>query len=396
MTDLQLTPDIDSLADRARSLGRLANLRAGKSRVELYVKASFRRRLERGSIGVAPLIAQVFESGIAVRAFPRRGDRAGFGASSGLTSEAVRWVVDTACSGRDRVTASTPSSSNLPAGDRWDLDRVPPPIDELALIESLANFPQVRWAEEGTTVEILVGLDGWLAGRRRHRFWACRDGGQTRLAAQRGTVGWDKLLDTLCAHQTSGLANGGGSERGLILTPDAAAPLVAALVARMHMSADGAGEALGAGWSLNDDPLRNDGLTGGSFDDAGFPSGLKPLAVDGIWVGQLNGPGHLRRASYREPPTDSATNLVMESQGATSQATHDLIATSCRVIKASDQLWVLELGSTESGAKNTGKRWLRINPEALVGSCSARLGAQVVTASGPIVPSLRFSGLLNQ
>jgi hypothetical protein len=77
----------------------------------------------------------------------------------------------------------------------------------------------------------------------------------------------------------------------LVLNPDAAASVVAALVAAFHGNAGPPVDAPGRGWDVADEPTRHDGLAGGSFDDAGFPAASRALASDGVWVGRLAGPG---------------------------------------------------------------------------------------------------------
>jgi hypothetical protein len=177
----------------------------------------------------------------------------------------------------------------------------------------------------------------------------------------------------------------------LVFTPEAAAPVVAALVGTFHGPSGVPVDAAGIGWGIADEPIRHDGLAGGSFDDAGFPTNARTLATDGNWVGRLDGPGTFRRMSFREPPTEAATNLCMPS--GVNEIINDDVAVvgRCRIFRPSPELWVMEID--QLGRSGVERRWIRVKPESLLSACVARLGPSTVTSSGPIVPALMFEGL---
>jgi hypothetical protein len=171
----------------------------------------------------------------------------------------------------------------------------------------------------------------------------------------------------------------------LVLLSDAAAVITASLVETFHGMDSLQWVEAGKGWSVADDPLDPRGLSGGSFDDVGFPAASRVLASDGLWVGGLGGPGTFRRASFREPPMESASNLIVAPGPA--KPLHGLVARRCRLLRVSSNLWVLELDQPD------GPRWVRTDPEQLLAGCQERIGRAEVTPAGPIVPALRFEGL---
>jgi len=384
--------DVERIASHTRALWSDAAARVNTARIELFAKTSHRVRLTRelGETGV--LFDRSIESGLAVRAIRVGHDQAGFAATSGLDADAIRWAVDTACTYRAQAPAAVPSLSEI-AAERSDLDAPTPLPAEEALTQALLKRPNLEWLEAGTTIEILIGVDGWLAARRRHRFWAL-DGADARLIAQRGLDGWEERLDVEGESGADASPRGSRGSDELILTPRAAAPVVAALVARFHGSRAVPRGPAGTGWTVADDPAIAGALAGGSFDDAGFPSTRRELAAGGLWVGRLSGPGTFRRASFRDIPAEAATNVVMVGGAGYSLPAGGTIVRRARVIQSSGDVWVLELtldGDSSGGVDR--RRWLRIDPATLLDRCVAGLGEQRVTADGSVVPSLVFRGL---
>lgn len=392
MPELQQTLDVEPIVDRARSLWRAAKDRASTARVELFVKAAMRSRVTRDLDGRSVRSDRVRESGLALRAFRAARDRAGFAAASGLSEDVVRWAVDTACTFRAQASVSAPSASDSVAAERWDLDATASLPTEDALTTALVARPHLEWIEAGTTVEVLIGAEGWLAVRRRHRLWALCGGPDARLVAQRGIAGWERLVD---ASTDDSFRCGAASAEleVLVFSPDAAAPVVTALVDAFHGTGSAKAVEFGKGWHVADEPVRNDGLAGGSFDDSGFPAASRVLAADGVWVGRLEGAGSFRRVSFREPPTESSTNLFIPSGASESIPDRAVFAHRCRVLRPSAELWVLELDLVDRGnTVGLERRWVRVEPRALLASCAARLGRSRVTSAGPIVPMLMFEG----
>jgi hypothetical protein len=385
--------DVEEIVDRARALWRDASDRATTAHVEVFAKVAVRSRVTRDLSRVSARFDRAFESGLAVRVFGAHHDHAGFAAASGFSEEVVRWAVDTACAFHAQASASTPGASDSVAGERWDLDASAELPGEAALTDGLLTRPQIEWTEAGTTVEVLIGIGGWLAARRRHRLWALSAGSEARLSAQRGFEGWERMLDSSANDSPEFLSSSNDLEV-LLLTPDAAAPVVAALVAAFHGPGAVRVEAAGIGWRVSDEPIRHDGLAGGMFDDAGFPTTTRALADDGVWVGRLDGPGTFRRTSFREPPAESATNLCVPSGPDEILRNGVAVVERCRIFRPSSELWVMEIDLRDpSGGGGVERRWIRVKPQSLLAACAARVGRSMVTSSGPIVPVLRLEGL---
>ena len=386
--------DIEAIVDHVRSLWREALSRESTARVELFAKVALRVRVTRDIAGTRTTFDHARESGLAVRLLRAEHEHAGFAAASGLDSDAIRWAAASAGSFRSKASASTPASTDAVAAERWDLDAPLSLPSEEALSTALVTRPALKWVEAGTTIEVLVGPDGWLAARRRHRLWALGGVPEGRLYAQRGLTGWENLLDRPGVEDEL-VSRPDSDDLGvLILTPDAAAPVVAALVDAFHGPGSAQFDEQAGGWSISDEPVRQDGLAGGSFDDAGFPATSRVLADKGAYRDRLGGPGTFRRTSFREPPTEIATNLVMAPGEPVSNATPGSVAIRCRVLPLAPQLWVLELDlADQDHSRDPMRRWIRVQPRELLAACAGGLGGLRVTATGPIVPALKFVGL---
>jgi hypothetical protein len=279
----------------------------------------------------------------------------------------------------------TPGPEDSIPAKRADLDPDDPLPGAEELSTTISHHRELEWIEAGVTVEVLVGPPGWLTIRRRNRVWALsHESGEPSLVARRGLADWNRVLDRQWAVPTTSHPKMEGSQ-DLILAPAAAAEIVSALVGSFHGSHSVWVEA-GPGWDVTDEPSDPRGLAGGDFDDVGFPSRSTALAREGIWVGRIEGPGSYRRDSFKDPPVEAASNLVMGS--GTNQPSPTRALSVCRLIRLSREFWVLELETADSR-----RRWIKVRPEELVAKCAGRLGAPTLTSSGPIVPALRFSGL---
>ena len=323
------------------------------------------------------MIDDSLESGLAVRTFEAANDRAGFAASATLSIQSLRWALDAASRWRGTASAAAPDAQEPIESERRDLDPdVPLPTAE-ELTVGVAETPYVTWIEAGITVEVLMGRGGWVAARRRARSWVLAGDAGMPLSAQRGISKWRDLLDGKDRHPII------QDSSQLTLLSGAAAVLVSALADHFHGSDRAEWVDAGSGWEVDDQPANPSGLVGGSFDDAGFSTASRVLAKNGLWVGALSGPGAFRRESFREPPVELASNLVMP--GAAESPVRGRIAARCNLLRLSNHVWVLELEFVD------GKRvWVRTTPERLLAACRRRVGVSEPTASGPIVPAVQF------
>jgi hypothetical protein len=377
--------DVDAFLERARALWSRASSSANRGRVELYAKTSLRIKVTRDLSEADVTIDRAHESGLAVRTSRAGRDRAGFAAASGLSDDVVTWATNVANDSSAQVTAAAPGPKDSIPVERRDLDAdvVLPTPDELT--ECLIAHPDAEWVEAGTTLEVLVGADGWVAVRRRNRVWALTGERWRELLVQRGLRNWERLLDRLEDSPAFESYPNSLACTDLVLLPDGAAVIVAALVESLRDKDPSEWVDAGKAWEVIDDPLNSKGLAGGSFDDIGFPANSRVLVSGGLWVGELKGPGTFHRSSFREPPAESASNLVV-AHGPT-KPLRGFVAPQCRLLRLSADQWVLELNQPD------GPRWVRTGPGQLLAGCTDRLGGARVTPAGPIVPALRFEGL---
>jgi nucleotide-binding universal stress UspA family protein len=386
LKESQQSLNADALVDHARVLWRNASIGANRGRVELYTKASLRLKATRSVDAKSVTVDRALESGVAVRTSITGQPASGFAASSGLSEDVVRWAVAVAGRNRAMATVAAPEPSDAIAEERRDLD----PDESLPttgeLIDRLQYQHEAEWVEAGTTVEVLVGASGWVAARRRHRVWALTWAPSRQLLAQRGISGWDRLLGGSVSEAIPHHPNTRSDSGDIVLLPSAAAVVVSALVETFH-GGDSEWVEPGTAWDVIDVPVRSNGLVGGSFDDAGFPTAARVLAKNGVWVGGIRGPGTFRRVSFREPPRETASNLVMG--GSPVNQIRGLIALRCHILRLSSDEWILELDLADASRK-----WVRSHPKALLAACRERMGGAIVTANGPIVPAMRFEGLV--
>ena len=252
--------------------------------------------------------------------------------------------------------------------ERLDLESPVRAPDELAIP---AGFVRV---ELGWTTEVLVGPAGWIAVRTRARSSAVLSGG-SRLVARRGFG----ALSTAVEPSREARESRGDS---VLLAPGAAAAVGARLAHIVHGPAPELGREVGRGWIVDDEPQDARGLAGGVFDDAGFPTRRRALAIDGKIVGGIDGPGSYWRRSFRDPPLSLPSNLVIG--GAIAEDASDIERVEeCRVLPLGRREWVLEI---------PGRRpsHLRVDPMTLLARCAGTMGDAETTAEGVITPALLF------
>lgn len=385
--------DVDAIVEHARASWRDATLRAPHTRVEFYAKVAERARVQRGHAHRSADYGRSIESGIAIRVFTSHLEGAGFAAASGFSRDAARWVLDRAVARGSVVSGVSPDTEGIERGDTWDLDPVQfvPPRSEL--LTEMGESPSVDWIEGGTTAEVLVGTTGWLAVRRRHRVWGLVGTGTARIIAGRSLAGWREARSRSEVESANALAGRLPASQTVTLLPEASAPIVQAAVGWAHLGEPSKDIAGGSGWSVEDDPLHPEGLSGGVLDDAGFTAAPRVLAREGDLVGRLSGPGTLRRRSFREPPRAAPSNITMPAGLELENRPLGEVADKCRLIPLSPELWVLDLEILSGNGMPRRRAYVRVRPAELLGGCARRIGEPQITGSGPIVPSLVFDRL---
>jgi len=192
----------------------------------------------------------------------------------------------------------------------------------------------------------------------------------------------------------------GGGSTALVLTPRAAASLVAALGPRLcggdlETSRDSA-------LTIVDDPLLPDRPGSAPFDGAGHRTSRTVLLERGrCGAGLSSGGGHFLRASYRDRPVPGPAGLLILP--ATIEATSPdemTLRVAAIDLRTGGRIWRLRLrradwwrGGASLGAAD-GLVW-EGPPEAIVASVTATLGKAVFYHCGlPVgAPGLRLEGL---
>lgn len=371
------------VAARAVSLWREARDRH-RGRLDVYLKTAARARVTRFSRGGALQTSHAREQGTAVRLVTAGAPRASFAACAGASVTCVRWALAAATSSAPAHDPSMPATGAIALAERRDLDPVEALPDTDELTAWLEAHPGAEWVECGLTVEALVGDEGWVALRRRIRSWALLDVGFPRLVAQRG---WRSGPDVR-PEADDGLPRASGASVGTSrarLEPAAAATLVASMARTLHASPAHAGRAVAPDWALVDDPLDTEALFGGSFDDAGFPAERRVLADGRRAVQALDGPGTMRRPSYRDAPSSAPSHLVLRADKGRDAAVSGHRIARCRVVPLDGGDWLLRLDGRRAEDE---PRFVMATPDEIPRRCVGTWGSPSLSAEGVVTPGL--------
>jgi hypothetical protein len=263
--------------------------------------------------------------------------------------------------------------------------------------------------EAATTVECIVADGGLAAVRTRTRAWA-----MARMRASDPAIrtprplfvadrSWARLdsgewaeLAAQRRWQSGALAGSRTGRMRVTFTAEAAALLVAGLVRTLHTGPGATGLPVGPGWRVVDDPLAPDALFGGSFDDAGFPTRRRILADGARGIEAADGPGSLRRPSFRDPPQVLPFHPVLED-GPELPGDDGLLVSELAVHPLPDGRWILECDGVlrRSGEWGPAVRGglISTSPAVLARSCVARVGPARNSHRGVRTPALLFEGL---
>jgi len=305
----------------------------------------------------------------------------------------VSWVLDRALARESLVSGESPEITGSAPSESRDLDSIQALPTSPELLEALEETESVEWIEAGRTAEVLFGPSGWLTVRSRQRVWGLAQTDPTSIIARRNLMDWRGALNETEVSSTAAAAAVRPGSQCVTFLPDAASPIVLALVGWFHLRESRIGVRGGRGWSVDDDPLHAEGLSGGAFDDAGFRAEPRALAREGANVGRISGPGTLRRRSFRDPPQPAPSNLTVSTDPGSDDRSAGVLVDRCRVIRLEPELWVLELELPSIDGELRRRTYVRISPAELLGRCSRGIGKARVTSDGPIVPSLVFDRL---
>jgi hypothetical protein len=181
----------------------------------------------------------------------------------------------------------------------------------------------------------------------------------------------------------------------VVISPPPASVLVRALVQALCGAARSGRVPVGPALAVTEDPRHPEGLSGGSFDDAGFATREKVL-IDGKFASAADrGAGHYLRASYRDPPRPSFGTLVL-ADGVPEIPGEVLRVEHLRIHALDADPWVMEVG----GAVEKGGRpvrpvrlaFVRARPTELALRLHGAVGKARPCANGVITPALLLDG----
>jgi hypothetical protein len=323
--------------------------------------------------------------------------RVRFAAASGIEPTTVRAVL-AAATASPGVPIERPWLTGEPCFLNDVLAGSSPPVEELERwLQATIPAGSPAWVEAGHTVETIVA-DGLRAIRARARFWAVAivaRAGEERPRMVAGRTLDD--LDPLALAPTPDLGRGPiavrdmGSRLPWIAEPAEASILVKSLATTLCGPEASASVPVGRGFCLTEDPLSPLGLTGGAFDDAGFPTRVNLLTVGGFTAPPPFGPGHYRRDSFRDPPQPQLGTIVV-AEGTDELPQDYLRIEGLRIGFLAADRWVLELGGTwvEHGhpVRPLAATSMTIRPENLVQRFRGAVGPARACPNGVATPTL--------
>lgn len=385
-------------------------------RVEVYVRESYRLRLTRAADGRSKA-SEGWERGWALRLRTSDDRLEGFAATSGGGGEVIQWLLEAAraalapTSMTDAWRAERASLEESSADDAW------PTLDEASrwLVRALDFLedrlgddagPLRAFVESARTSEAIINDSGLRAARSRDKAWAMVMAKDPQIpdARERPRIVVARALTDLDAGAWAEDLDAVGSPARLsarrlslplILTPSAATGLVPWLVQALHGPESAVVPNVGVGWRPVDDPEDPAAVSGGGFDDVGFPTRRRALASDGTPL-RLEGPGTYRRASFRDVPAPMASCIVMESPTIEPPGEACRV-TSLRAVPIPDGDVMIEfdgarLSGGEPGETIRGAR-LRATPGELAAAFVGAVGRRRAAGWGLVTPRLILDGL---
>jgi len=420
---MALSPD--RCIERVRELHRALADSNEAWEIELYHRLAQTMRL-RESVGtrVAELLVGQ-EDGVAMRARSKRDGRRSFAACSGLDAAFLRRELDSA--GREVGGPAVGegelwprSTAGLSVDREGPLD-LPEPTDLRAWLEQAREAMQEPRGRRRVPppadcrVEVAVIVETWVAegvaigSRARRRAWGmARPATDADDVAQRPLViaarrwdelpvrGWRTILDDRWIGSARGEAASSLGRVPVLFNPECAAVLGRALIRALHGSDPGPPPSIATAWKVIDDPTDSQALFGGRFDDAGFPTAQKPLWHRGRAAGRLDGAGHFRRPSFRDPPGPLPSQLVFDVRSG-SLPPRVLLVTRLSLHPLAPDRWGLEVDGAILDQGQPGSRvrgaFVSTSPRELAECCVASIGPPRDSHLGVRTAALLFDGL---
>jgi len=372
------------------------------------------------------ILRQGQDEGTALRA--RRPDGAiGFAAADGLSHDRLAWCLARCreemrgAPGDQGDVGWPPPEQDETLHDHEAQPRMPLAADVVSWLERAWDGLEVHlksrglsildaWVEAGGTIETWASGGRHRASRSRVRGWAMarlqsldgrREAGRPLTVARRpwsqlDPASWIQIQRDRAWTEPDRVALPGG-RTPVLFDPASAALLVRSLAGELHRRTGGLGLAVGRAWRLVDDPLDPEAIAGGSFDDAGFPTRRAVLADGEAVRGELAGPGHWRRSSFRDRPAPMASHLVVDAGQGESPPSRGLLVSGLGVHALTPEAWLLRLEGhlLDQGLPGPGPAmaFVRISPRDLVRRCVATIGPARLGATGVCTPALVFDDL---
>jgi len=399
----------DRLLEELTSLSRAVVRSERVRRSELYHRVSAAVRVARVGADGETSERVGTEDGTAVRLQLTDETGCRFAASTGSGRESVEQSVRRALDSPGRIVprAGIRGRIDEPRLDRDPVTALPSPAELLRrLDDGLAIFrdsrrpgeatePDEAWVEVASTVETWA-VDGVpVASRTRQRGWALLRPAPTAGASLTprplmiAARSWDRLAfdrwpEARSRAVTPDEVGQASSNRRvpLLFDPETSASLALALVRSLHTGPGPIRSRVGPGWCVWNAPDARDALFGGIFDDSGVGTARSALADGERLVGRIDGAGHLRRPSFRDPPRPLPSHLLIDPPERT-EAPDALRVEAISLHPLPTGEWVLDLGGA----------FLTTTPEELARGCVAGVGPVRSTHRGVETPALLFEGL---
>lgn len=399
----------DRLLERLTAMSRDVVRTERIRRNELYHRVSAAVRVARNGSDGETSERLGTEDGLAVRLLltDETGCRFAAATGSGRTSldQSIRRALDSP--GRIVPRAGIRGRIDQPLFDRDPIADLPSAAElRRRLDDGLAHYRESRRPGEATEpdeawIEVASTIESWavdgmpVASRIRQRGWAMLRPGPAAGASRShrplliAARSWDRLaldrwtemrgLTVAPDDQASATVN---QRIPLLFDPEASASLALALVRTLHTGPGPSGSRVGPGWRVWNAPDAPDALFGGNFDDSGVSTERTVLADGERMIGRIDGAGHLRRPSFRDPPRPLPSHLLIDPPSRDAAGDAMRVETlSLHPLPSGE--WILDLG----------RGFVTTTPEELSRCCVAGLGPARSSQKGVETPALLFEGL---
>ena len=396
--DDEPTIDLDAVAETLKKV----SLDHGDGPVEAFLRCSTVKKFELDAKTGETRSRVGREQGGALRWVDSRDSTSGFAAASGEGDRALGRCRSISRRTPGRTVSTCPwNRVSQPAND-IDPVRGVPEIEEMGswLRDSAPEGLDWAWVEAGDVVETWLTGPDTVQARHRSRVWAAFmpsvDPPAARpmflaarswldLTRRRPDLRWgERLVDPDPVHPWP-------DDAQLVFSPETSAFLVHLLARVAHHPAAEPGSAVGSGWVLH--VGAKDTLYGCDADDAGFPVEPRMLADGRHVLGNWGGPGHFRRASFRDEPEPTPSSLVLDPPRIDPPKRAAWVTRAD--VHPSGDAWLIRLeGRRYPEGASFRPCWKRVRPRVLLDACLGGVGPAHEGHLGVVTPAVAFDSLL--